>query len=401
MNKRIAFGALLACTFATVNAQEKDYTVNPAKEYVFSTVKELKITPIKSQGRTGTCWCFSGISFLESELIRKGKGEYDLSEMFVVNHTYREKAERFVRLHGELNFGQGGAFSDPLYVLKNYGLVPNEVMTGLQYGEDTHVHGEMESIATAYVSAVVKNPNRKLTPKWEVGYKALIDSYPGELPETFKYNGKEYTPKSFASELEMNADDYVSLTSFTHHPFYSSFAIEVPDNWLWTESYNLPIEELIQTMDNAIQTGYSIAWATDVSEKGFTRDGIAVMPDIKAMETAGSDQARWVGLSTSEKDKEINKMLEGPCPEVKVTQELRQQAYDNYQTTDDHGMHIYGIAKDQTGKEYYMVKNSWGETGKYKGVWYASKAFVAYKTLNIVVHKDALPKKLKNKLGIK
>ena len=401
MNKTIAFGALLACTISSVGAQEKDLTVTPAKEYVFSTVKELKITPVKSQGRTGTCWCFSGISFLESELIRKGKGEHDLSEMFVVNHTYREKADRFVRLHGKLNFGQGGAFSDPLYVLENYGLVPNEVMTGLQYGEDTHVHGEMESIASAYVTAVAKNPNRKLTPKWKAGYNAVIDSYLGELPETFQYNGKEYTPKSFAAELDMNADDYVSLTSFTHHPFYSTFAIEVPDNWLWTESYNLPIEELMQVMDNAIRTGYSIAWATDVSEKGFTRNGIAVVPDIEAIETAGSDQARWVGLSTSEKSKEISKMLEGPCPEVEVTQALRQKAYDNYQTTDDHGMHIYGIAKDQTGKEYYMVKNSWGETGKYKGMWYASKAFVAYKTLNIVLHKDALPKNLKSKLGIK
>lgn len=401
MNKTIAFGALLACTISSVGAQEKDLTVTPAKEYVFSTVKELKITPVKSQGRTGTCWCFSGISFLESELIRKGKGEHDLSEMFVVNHTYREKADRYVRLHGKLNFGQGGAFSDPLYVLENYGLVPNEVMTGLQYGEDTHVHGEMESIASAYVTAVAKNPNRKLTPKWKAGYNAVIDSYLGELPETFQYNGKEYTPKSFAAELDMNADDYVSLTSFTHHPFYSTFAIEVPDNWLWTESYNLPIEELMQVMDNAIRTGYSIAWATDVSEKGFTRNGIAVVPDIEAIETAGSDQARWVGLSTSEKSKEISKMLEGPCPEVEVTQALRQKAYDNYQTTDDHGMHIYGIAKDQTGKEYYMVKNSWGETGKYKGMWYASKAFVAYKTLNIVLHKDALPKNLKSKLGIK
>lgn len=395
MNKFVASAMLLACSLTSVGAQEK------AEGYQFSTVKELKVTPIQSQGRTGTCWCFSSLSFLESEILRLGKGEHNLSEMFVVNHTYRAKAERFVRLHGTLNFGQGGAFSDPLYVLKNFGLVPESVMSGLNYGEDTHAHSEMEAIASAYVKAVVKNPNRKLSPVWKEGYNATIDSYLGKLPETFQYNGKEYTPKSFAAEVGLNADDYVSLTSFTHHPFYSQFTIEVPDNWLWTLSYNLPLDELMSVMDNAINTGYSIAWASDVSEKGFTRDGLAIMPDVESLETSGSDQARWVGLSTSEKEQEIKKMMESPCKEIEVTQELRQQAYDNYQTTDDHGMHIYGIAKDQTGKEYYMVKNSWGTESKYKGMWYASKAFVSYKTLNIVVHKDALPKAIKAKLGIK
>ena len=385
---------MLACTLTTVGAQDNG-------EYVFTPVKELKITPVKNQSRTGTCWCFSTMSFLESELLRQGKGEYDLSEMFIVNHSYKDKADKFVRLHGKLNFAQGGSFEDVLYAWKHYGIVPESVMTGLQYGEEQHAHSEMESAATAYVNAIIKNPNGKLSPVWKKGFDGIIDAYLGELPETFTYNGKEYTPMSFAKELGVNADDYVSLTSYTHHPFYSKFAIEVEDNWRWADSYNLPLNEFMEVFDNAINNGYSIAWGSDVSEKGFTRNGVAVVPDIKTMETAGSDQDRWVGLSRAEKDAEIRKMLEKPCKELAITQEMRQKDYDNYQTTDDHGMHIYGIAKDQTGKKFYMVKNSWGTDNKYKGTWYASEAFVAYKTMNIVVHKDALPKAIKAKLGIK
>ena len=356
---------------------------------------------MKNQSRTGTCWCFSTMSFLESELLRQGKGEYDLSEMFIVSHSYKDKADKFVRLHGKLNFAQGGSFEDVLYAWKHYGIVPESVMTGLQYGEEQHAHSEMEGAATAYVNAIIKNSNGKLSPVWKKGFDGIIDAYLGELPETFTYNGKEYTPMSFAKELGINADDYVSLTSYTHHPFYSKFAIEVEDNWRWADSYNLPLNEFMEVFDNAINNGYSIAWGSDVSEKGFTRNGVAVVPDIKTMETAGSDQDRWVGLSRAEKDAEIRKMLEKPCKELTITQEMRQKDYDNYQTTDDHGMHIYGIAKDQTGKKFYMVKNSWGTDNKYKGTWYASEAFVAYKTMNIVVHKDALPKAIKAKLGIK
>lgn len=385
---------MLACTLTTVGAQDNG-------EYVFTPVKELKITPVKNQSRTGTCWCFSTMSFLESELLRQGKGEYDLSEMFIVSHSYKDKADKFVRLHGKLNFAQGGSFEDVLYAWKHYGIVPESVMTGLQYGEEQHAHSEMESAATAYVNAIIKNRNGKLSPVWKKGFDGIIDAYLGELPETFTYNGKEYTPMSFAKELGINADDYVSLTSYTHHPFYSKFAIEVEDNWRWADSYNLPLNEFMEVFDNAINNGYSIAWGSDVSEKGFTRNGVAVVPDIKTMETAGSDQDRWVGLSRAEKDAEIRKMLEKPCKELTITQEMRQKDYDNYQTTDDHGMHIYGIAKDQTGKKFYMVKNSWGTDNKYKGTWYASEAFVAYKTMNIVVHKDALPKAIKAKLGIK
>ena len=392
--KKVLVGALLfACALTTV-AQESG-------EYVFTPVKELKVTPVKNQNRTGTCWSFSGLGFLEAELIRQGKGEFDLSEMFIVGHSYKDKADKYVRLHGKLNFGQGGSFEDVLYVTKHYGAVPESVMNGLQYGEDMHVHGEMEAIAYNYVNAVVKNNNGKLSTSWKKGYDAVIDSYLGEVPEKFTYNGKEYTPQTFAKELGLNIDDYVSLTSYTHHPFYSEFPLEIEDNWRWANSYNLPLDEFMAVFENAINTGYSIAWGSDVSEKGFTRNGIAVIPDIKAIETSGSDQDKWVGLSKTEKDNEIKKLIEKPCQEIAVTQAMRQEAYDNYQTTDDHGMIIYGIAKDQTGKKFYMVKNSWGTDNKYQGTWYASEAFVAYKTMNIIVHKDALPKTIAKKLGLK
>lgn len=395
MNKRIAASLLLACSLTIVSAQESG-------EYVFTPVKELKVTSVKNQNRTGTCWSFSGVGFLEAELLRMGKGEFDLSEMFVVSHSYKDKADKFVRLHGCLNFAQGGSFGDVLYATKHYGAVPESVMSGLQYGEDQHVHGELESLATSYVNTVIKNPNGKLSPVWKKGFDGIVDSYLGTVPATFTYNGKEYTPESFGKELGLNIDDYVSITSYSHHPFYSTFPIEVQDNWRWDLSYNLPVEEMMEVCENAVNNGYSIAWASDVSEKGFTRNGVAVAADVKSMETSGSDQDKWVGLSKTEKDAELKKLLESPsCKELTITQEMRQKDYDNYQTTDDHGMLIYGIAKDQNGKKFYMVKNSWGTDNKYKGTWYASEAFVAYKTMNIVVHKDALPKAIKTKLGIK
>ena len=394
-------GCMMAALSATYAQDAKKDEAKPEGLH-FTTVKEIKVTPIKNQHRTGTCWSFSGVGMIEAELLRIGKGEVDLSEMFIVNHSYKDKADKYVRLHGLINFAQGGSFADVLYVFKHYGAMPGELYKGLEYGEDNHVHNELAEVATSYVKAIVSNKNGKLSPVWKKGFDAIIDTYLGKIPEKFTYKGKQYTPKSYGESLGLNFDDYVSLTSFTHHPFYTQFPLEIEDNWRWSESYNVPINELMEVIDNAINSGYTLAWGTDVSEKGFTRDGIGIAADVKALETSGSDQARWVGLSRSAKDEELRKMIEAPgCKEIKVTQELRQQAYDNYQTTDDHGMLIYGIAKDQTGRKYYMVKNSWGTDTKYNGIWYVTEAFVAYKTINVAVHKDALPKALRTKLGIK
>ena len=388
---------LLLCCFVSISAQVNyDYD-----SYEFTTVKELKVTPVKNQSRTGTCWSFSGVGFFESELLRMGKGEYDLSEMFVVNKSYIDKADKYVRLHGFLNYAQGGSFEDVLYVFKNYGAIPDEVYTGLNYGDTIHIHSELEQSSFAYVKSIVANHNGKLSPVWKDAHKSIIESYLGKIPEKFTYKGKEYTPESFGKSLGLNIDDYISLTSYTHEPFYSPFALEIQDNWRWGLSYNIPLNELMQVFDNAINTGYTIAWASDVSERGFTRDGIAVMPDVEYQETKGSDQERWVGLSRAERDAKIRELVTKPCKEIEVTQEIRQEAYDNYETTDDHGMLIYGIAKDQTGKKFYMVKNSWGTSSKYNGMWYASESFIAYKTMSIVVHKNALPEAVKSRLGIK
>ena len=394
-------GCMMAALSATYAQDAKKDEAKPEGLH-FTTVKEIKVTPVKNQHRTGTCWSFSGVGMIEAELLRIGKGEVDLSEMFIVNHSYKDKADKYVRLHGLINFAQGGSFADVLYVFKHYGAMPGELYKGLEYGEDSHVHNELAEVATSYVKAIVSNKNGKLSPVWKKGFDAIIDAYLGKIPEKFTYKGKQYTPKSYGESLGLNFDDYVSLTSFTHHPFYAPFAIEIEDNWRWAESYNIPLNELMEVIDNAINSGYTLAWGTDVSEKGFTRNGLGIAADVKALETSGSDQARWVGLSRSAKDEELRKMIEQPgCKEIKVTQELRQQGFDNFQTTDDHGMLLYGIARDQTGRKYYMVKNSWGTDTKYKGIWYVTEAFVAYKTINVAVHKDALPKALRTKLGIK
>lgn len=395
MKKKWIAGILLLCGFITVKAQDS------SAGYEFSVVKELKITPVKNQNRSGTCWSFSGAGMMEAELLRMGKASCDLSEMFIVNKSYIDKAEKYVRLHGFLNYAQGGSFEDVLYVFKHYGAVPEEVYSGLHCGDSIHIHGEMEQASFAFLKAIVENPDKKLSPVWKDAHKAIIESYLGEVPEKFTYKGKEYTPESFGRSLGLNTDDYISLTSYTHKPFYSAFALEIQDNWRWACSYNLPLDEFMQVFENAIHTGYTIAWASDVSEKGFTRDGVAVVPDIEYMEATVSDQDRRAGLSPMEKEAKIREWVKSPCKEIEVTPEMRQEAYDNYETTDDHGMLIYGIAEDRNGKKYYMVKNSWGDAGQYKGIWYASEAFVAYKTMSIVVHKDAVPASVKNKLGIR
>ena len=394
MKKSILFAAL---AFVGLGAFAQENTPD------FTVVKENPITSIKNQNQAGTCWCYSSLAFIESELLRMGKGEYDFSEMFIVHNTYLDRADKAVRTHGDVSFSQGGSFYDVLYGMETFGLVPEaEMRPGVMYGKELSVHNELTAVSDAVVAAIAKGKHRSLQvspegqPLWKKAIEAVHDIYLGERPEKFTYNGKEYTPKSFYESLGLNADDYVSLTSYTHHPFYSKFVLEIQDNWRWAESYNLPIDELMQVFDNAIMEGYTIAWGSDVSEAGFTRDGTAVMPDnAKKNDLQGSDMAKWLNLSEEEKKSTPNP-TEKWCP-----QEERQIAYDNWETTDDHGMQIFGIAKDKNGVEYYMVKNSWGEAGKYKGIWYASKAFARYKTMNIVVHKNAIPKDIRKKLGIK
>ena len=407
MKKTILVSSMLfALTMsATIQAQDTEKKVSE-EGFVFTTVKENPITSVKNQNRAGTCWCYSSYSFLESELLRMGKGEYDLSEMFTVYNTYLDRADAAVRTHGDVSFSQGGSFYDALYGMETFGLVPEEEMRpGVMYSDTLSNHTELSALTDAMVAAIAKGKLRKLQSDennamlWKKAVAAVHQIYLGVPPEKFTYKGQEYTPKSFFESTGLKASDYVSLTSYTHHPFYTQFAIEIQDNWRNGLSWNLPLDEFMAVMDNAVKKGYTFAWGSDVSEQGFTRDGIAVMPDAaKGAELTGSDMARWTGLTAADKRKELTSR---PLPEMNVTQEMRQQAFDNWETTDDHGMVIYGIAKDQNGKEYFMVKNSWGLSGKYKGIWYASKAFVAYKTMNILVHKDALPKDIAKKLGIK
>lgn len=402
MKKMIVLGAMLLLSAAPLSAQKKKGGKDPQAKNVFTVVKEVGRTSIKDQANSGTCWSYSGQGFIEEELLRMGKPEYDLSEMFVVSHSYRDKARKYVRLHGFLNYEQGGSFYDVLYVLKNYGAVPQAVMPGLNYGTTKNQHSEIAATSKAFLDAVIKNPNGTLSTAWWPAYNEIIDSYLGKLPTEFDWNGKRYTPKSYAAEMGINPDDYVSLTSFTHHPFYTKFALEIQDNWRWSESYNLPIDELMQTMEHAINNGYSFAWGSDVSEVGFTRDGIGVLADVDEIETKGSDQDRWVGLSRADKQAEIRKLIyRADVPELEPTQESRQKGFDNFQLTDDHGMTVFGLAKNQNGRKFFMVKNSWGETGDYKGIWYVSYNFVAGKTMNIVLHKDAIPASVAHKLGLK
>lgn len=361
----------------------------------FTVVKQAPVTSVKNQYRSGTCWCYSALSFVESEIIRQKGIEVDLSEMFVVNHAYFDRAVKYIRLDGKLGFSAGSSFGDVFEVIKSYGIVPQDVYSGMNYGTELPVQGELDAVLEGFVKVLVTNPNRKLTPAWKPAFQGILDAYLGEIPATFKAEEKAFNPLTYRDYLGINTDDYINLTSFTHHPFYEPFIIEVCDNWRWGSAYNLPIDELMEVMYNAVENGYTIAWGADVSEKGFTRNGLATVPDFENKVTAGSDQERWVGKS------ETGKEESAPAEEKVITQEMRQIAYDNKETTDDHGMHIYGLAKDQNGNPYFIVKNSWGKAGDYEGIWYASDAYVRYKTLNIVVHKDALPKSIKKKLGIK
>ncbi len=399
MNKKFTL-ALCACLLGSFAwAQEEDTS---KKGYHFTTTKEIPHTSVKNQNRSGTCWSFATLSFIESEMLRAGKPEVDLSEMFVVRHVYNEKAHKYVRLHGHLNFSAGAGSRDVPYIIEKYGIVPESVYNGLNYGEENHVHGEMDKMLLAQVESVIENSNKKLSPAWKKSVEGTLDAYLGELPEEFEYEGKKYTPQSFAKDyVGLDMSNYVEITSFTHYPFYKPFVLAIPDNWLWGESYNVPLEDMMTIINNAIDNDYTIAWGSDISEKGFAsaKQGVAVVPDADIAEMSDAEIAKWETMSSKEKQAQLYK-LDKPGKEKKITPEMRQEAYDNYQTTDDHGMEIVGKAQDQNGTPYYIVKNSWGEYNKYKGYFYASVPFVEYKTMSIVVNKNAIPKQIRKKLDL-
>ena len=394
---------LLVALCFTMAAWAQAPEAKAAEGYQFTDIKVIETTPVKNQNRSGTCWCYSTMTFLEAEILRAGGEAVHLSEMFAVRHAYMKKAEMYVRMHGHLNFAEGGAAHDVTEVIKEYGIVPNEVYTGMNYGTELADFHEITPVMTAYLDAVIKagdTSRRPLTTAWKRGFNAILDEYFGELPETFVWKGKEYTPKSFAESLPIDMDDYIDLSSFTHHPFYEQFVLEVPDNWMWGQVYNLPMEEMMRVVDHALENGYTLAWGTDVSEKGFSRTkAIGVIPETDPKSMSGTEAERWGSLTAKEREAALYS-FEKPTKEREITQEMRQEAFDNYETTDDHGMVIVGTAKDQNGTIYYKVQNSWDTVKPYDGFWYFSKPFVAYKTTDLMVNKKALPKDIAKKLGL-
>lgn len=367
--------------------------------FKFTDVKVVKSTSMKNQAKSGTCWCFSGNSFLEDEILRITGKEYDLSEMFIVRMCYLDKADKYIRTNGHVNYNQGGSLLDNPYVWSKYGMMPEEAYKGLNYGETNHNHYEMCEGIIGYLNAVNKKPGKKLTTAWLNGVAGILDAYFGQVPETFTYEGKTYTPKTFAQSLGLDMNNYIAFTSFSHHPFNKPFGLEVADNWLWGQYTNVTLEDFKAIVDYAVENGYPVGWAADVSEGGFKwNKGYAVIPEeTKESDLEGSELARWVKLSAKEKESKRFD-IKGPVKEITVTQESRQKMFDSQETTDDHGMVIEGYAVDQNGKRYYKVKNSWDDKQIYKGYFYVSEAYFMAKTLSIMVHKDAVPKSVLKKL---
>ena len=394
--KKILLLSLMAFLAIGASAQEKKANNKP----VFTTIKEIPITSIKDQNRSGTCWDYSTLSYFEAEILKATGKTYDLCESFVANKTYMDRAIQVVRLHGDCQFAQGGSAYDVFYCLKNYGICPEDAMPfpGSLYGDSLNNFNEFFRLLKPYVEAVSKNKATKLSNQWKPGLQGILDAYLGECPKEFKYEGKTYTPETFVKSLGINLNDYVSITSYTHRPFYTQFPVEVQDNWRNPLSWNLPMDDMMRVIDSAIEKGYTVAWGGDVSEEGFTRKGLAYSIDAKkAQSLAGSDMARWLKLTRVEKTSLLDS-LGCTVPELTPTQEMRQERYDNWELTDDHGMLIYGLAKDQNGKEYYMVKNSWGEAGDYKGIWYMTKNFIAANTMDYMVNINAIPKDILKKM---
>lgn len=369
--------------------------------YQFTEQVTVPTTPVKNQASTGTCWCFATASFMESELLRMGKGEYDLSEMFIVRQKYMNQLQDNYVRQGRGNIGQGSLSHTFMNAYRQVGIVPEEVYKGINYDSEKHSHGEMVRYMHAIADIAVKA--KKRSPEYYELINNLFDTYLGKLPEKFTYKGKEYTPKSFAESLGLNMDDYIELTSFTHHPYYVKFEVEVPDNWEHALMYNLPLDEMMEIMDYALNNGYTVCWDGDVSEKGFSfKNGVAINPEVKKVEDLSeTDRARFEKLDEKGRLEEVYK-FERPYPEINVTPEVRQEGFESFVTTDDHLMHITGIVKDQNGTPYYITKNSWGtERNKFGGYLNMSESYVRAKTIYIMVHKNAIPKATKTKLGIK
>lgn len=397
--KKILTLALLALLATGANAAKPKKAARSNKP-VFTTIKENPITSIKDQNRSGTCWDYSTLSYFESEILKATGKTYDLCEAFVANKTYMDRAVQVVRLHGDCQFSQGGSAYDVLHVLKNQGICPEDAMPfpGSLYGDSLNNFNELFGQLEPYVAGIAKSTANKISSQWKVGLQGILDAYLGQCPEKFTYEGKEYTPKSFAASLGLNFDDYVTITSYSHHPYYTQYAVEVQDNWRNPLSWNLPMEDMARILENAVMNGYTVAWGGDVSEPGFTRKGLAYFVDTKKAEgLSGSDMARWLKLSPAKRTNLIDS-LGCKVPELEPTAEQRQQRFDNWELTDDHGMLIFGIAKDQHGKEYYMVKNSWGETGDYKGIWYMTKNFIVANTMDFMVNKNAIPADILQKM---
>ncbi len=365
-----------------VNASDKS-----KESFKFTDVINLANTSVKNQGSSGTCWSYSGNSFLESEMIRIGKQPIEISQIFTARNAYVEKGKNYVRMHGAVTLGDGGSLHDVTNMLKKYGAVPQEVYTGLNYGTAKNKFAEMAALTEGLLVAAVKNPNGELTPNWIKAYEAVIDSYLGQVPQNFNYKGKNYTPQTFAKEVVgLNPDEYIEFSSYSNAPYYTKTMLMVPDNWSFDMIYNVRLNDMTDIIDNALKNGFTVAWATDVSEKSFSwKNGVAYVPTKKVDE-----------MTAEEKEN----MFNGPKPEMDITEEVRQKAFDNYQTTDDHGMHIVGVSKDQDGKEYYIVKNSWGATNDYKGYLYVTKNFIKYKSTALMVNKGAIPAAIAKKMGI-
>lgn len=388
------FAAVLIALAATSNVSAQDDLMNKVKanqsanskdHFTFTDVINLENTSVKDQGSSGTCWSYSGNSFIESEMIRMGKKPVELAQIFTARNAYVEKGKMYVKMHGAVTLGEGGAFHDVMNMYKKYGTVPRSAYTGLQEGQTRNNFSEMSKMSESVLASVIKND--KLSENWLKAYTSVIDTYLGEAPTEFMYEGKKYTPKTFADQVVgVKAEDYVEISSLKEYPYYTKFTLLVPDNWSFDQVYNVKMDELVETVDNALKNGYTVAWAGDVSEKGFSwKNGVAFVPEID-----------FAQMTTEQKAE----MFNGPKAEKKVTEDDRQKAFDNYETTDDHGMHITGIAKDQNGKEYYIVKNSWGLSNDYKGYLYMTKEFMKYKATAIMVHKSAVPKAIAKKLAI-